>query len=157
MARFINNIELLEDEVNCIQFLCDEGLLNTQKLCCECDSPMDLKKIADRKLSYFVCERRHKRIRISCAKGTWFENMKMSPLQVMLMTHCFENSYKQTVINASVGGAKLSSRTITDWFNLYREVCMMSMDDKYRSREKIGGYSVHRILKHVLYFNFINI
>ena len=67
------------------------------------------------------------------------------------MTYCFitKNSYKQTVIYASVGGAKLSSRTITDWFNLCREVCMISMDDKY-SREKIGGYGVHRILKHEL-------
>ena len=77
----------------------------------------------------------------------------------MLMTHCFttENSYKQTVIDASVGGAKLSSRTITDWFNLCREVSMISMDDKYGSRGKIGGYGVHRILKHVLYFNLISI
>ena len=58
--------------------------------------------------------------RIRCAKGTWFENTKMCPLQVILMTHCFttENSYKQTVIDTSVGGAKLSSRTITNWFNL---------------------------------------
>ena len=96
-----------------------------------------------------MCERRHKRIKISCEKGTWFENMKMCPLKVMLMTHCFttENSYKQTVIDASVGGAKLSSRTITDWFNLCREVYM---DDKFRSREKIGRYGVHRILKHKL-------
>ena len=30
---------------------------------------------------------------------------------------------------------------------------MISMDVKYRSRGKIGGYGVHRILKHVLYFN----
>ena len=53
MVRFINKIELVEllvDEVNCIQFLCNEGLLNTQKLCSECDSPITLKKIADRKL-----------------------------------------------------------------------------------------------------------
>ena len=65
----------------------------------------------------------------------------MSPLQVMLMTHCYttENSYKQTVIDASMGGAKLSTETITDWFNPCREVCMISMDDKCRSRGKIGG------------------
>ena len=107
----------------------------------------------------FVCERRHKRIRISCAKVTWFENTKMSPLQVMLITHCFttENSYKQTVIDVSVGDAKLSPRTISEWFNLCREVCMISIDVKYRSMGKIGGYGVHRILKHALYFNFISI
>jgi hypothetical protein len=46
MTRFMNKndlVELLEDEENCVQFLCDEGLLNTQKLCSECDSPMNLK------------------------------------------------------------------------------------------------------------------
>ena len=77
----------------------------------------------------------------------------------MLLTHCFtaDNLYKQTVVEASVGGAKLSSRTITKWSKFCREVCLISMDDKYRSREKIGGYGVHRILKHVLYFNLIGI
>ena len=58
--------------------------------------------------------------------------------------------HKQRVIDASVGGAKLSSRTITNRFNFCRKVCMISMDDKYRSRETIGGYGVHRILKHEL-------
>ena len=59
----------------------------------------------------------------------------------MLLTHCFtaENSYKQTVVEASVGGAKLSKGTIADWFNLCREGCMVSMDDRYRSMWKIGG------------------
>ena len=70
----------------------------------------------------------------------------------MLMTHCFttKSPYKQTVVEASVGDAKLSPRTISEWFNLCREVCMISMDDKYRSREKICGYGVHGILKHEL-------
>jgi hypothetical protein len=83
----------------------------------------------------------------------------MSHLQVILMTHFFstENSYKQTVIDASVGDAKLSPRTITEWFSLCRDVCMIPMDVKYRSRGKICGYGVHRILKHVLYFNLISI
>ena len=64
----------------------------------------------------------------------------MSPLQVMVMTHCFktENSYKQTVIEASMGNTKLSAMTISDWFNYCREVCMISIEDKYR-RRKIGG------------------
>ena len=90
MARFINKndlVELLEDEVFVRR--------RTVKLCSECDSPMNLKKnLRTKKLPYFVCARRHKSIRRSWAKGTWFENTKMSSLQVMLMTHCFttENS-----------------------------------------------------------------
>ena len=65
--------------------------------------------------------------------ATWFENTKIS--------------YKQTVVESSVGGAKLSSRTVTKWFKFCRGVSSISMDDKYRSRGKIGGYGVH-ILKH---------
>ena len=68
----------------------------------------------------------------------------MSSLQVMLMTHCFttENSYKQTVVEESVGGAKLSSRTITKWFKFCREVCMISMDDK---NIEVGGRFVDTV------------
>ena len=38
-----------------------------------------------------------------------------------------------------MGGAKLPSGTIYEWFNFCREVCMISMEDKYTSREKVGG------------------
>ena len=49
----------------------------------------------------------------------------MSPFQVMLLTHCFaaENSYKQTVVEASVGGTNLSSQTITECFFKYHVFC----------------------------------
>ena len=60
MARFINKndlVEHLEDKVNCVQFLCDEGLLNTEKLCSECDSPMNLKKTSGQQIAIFcVCK-----------------------------------------------------------------------------------------------------
>ena len=41
MARFISKadlIQLLGDEELCVQFLIDEGLLNTRKLCSEYDA-----------------------------------------------------------------------------------------------------------------------
>ena len=82
MARCINNtdlVQLLRDKVTCIQYLCDDGLLNTKKLGSECNAPMDLKKHADRKLSHFVCGKGHKKIRIACMKSTWFENTKIPP------------------------------------------------------------------------------
>ena len=43
---------------------------------------------------YFVCVWEHNRIRISCTKSTWFENSRMSPFQIILLTHFFsvENS-----------------------------------------------------------------
>ena len=41
MARFIRKTDLIQlfgDEEFCISFLLDEGLLNTRKLCSECDA-----------------------------------------------------------------------------------------------------------------------
>ena len=58
MARFINKndlLELLGDEVNCIQFLCDEGQLNTEKLCSDCDTPMKLKKKLRTENCHILC------------------------------------------------------------------------------------------------------
>ena len=155
MARYVSKADLvylLGDEETCLQFLFDEGLLNARKLCSECNAPMTLKKRADRRFPYFTCGRGHEKLRIACTKGTWFENARMSPLQIMLLTHCFstDNSYKQTEIEASVGDTKLSQRTITEWFNFCREVCMISMEDKYNSRGKIGGPGHVEEIDHVV-------
>ena len=53
-ARFINKNDL-EDKVNCVEFLCDEGLFNTEKLCSECNSPMNLKKTSGQKNCHILC------------------------------------------------------------------------------------------------------
>ena len=65
---------------------------------------------------------------------------KLSPIQVMLLTHCFavNNTYKQTITDASVGNSKLSKTTVSDWFSFCREVCMISMCNKI-TNSKIGG------------------
>jgi hypothetical protein len=144
MYRFISKFELAQlmgDEENCIQLLFDEGLLNTRMLCSECDVPMQLRPRLGSKYPHFECAMGHERIRISCSSGTWFENSKVSPVQILLLMHCFasNNSYKQTVIETSVEDTRLSKVTIDDWFSYCREVCTVSMNEKYRKRGKIGG------------------
>ena len=73
--------------------------------------------------------------------GTWFEQAKLPPTQILLITHCFAHrqSYELTKIESSLGDHSLSSRTIRDWFSYCREICMISMANKYQQRGKIGG------------------
>ena len=82
----------------------------------------------------------HTKVTVSCASGTWFEKTKLSPIQDMLLTHCFDvnNNYKETITDASVVHCKLSKTTVSDWFSFSREVCMIPMDNKI-TNSKIGG------------------
>jgi hypothetical protein len=65
---------------------------------------------------------------------------KLSPFQVMLPFHYFavNNTYKQTITEASLGNSKLSKTTARDWFSFCREVCMISIGNKIANR-RIGG------------------
>jgi hypothetical protein len=128
------------NEESCIQFLFEERLLKTNKNCSMCNKPMSIQKCSDRKYPYLQCKQGHTKVTISCASGTWFEKTKLSPIQVMLLTHCFavNNTYKQTITDASVGNSKLSKTTVSDWFSFCREVCMISMCNKI-TNSKIGG------------------
>ena len=38
-----------------------------------------------------------------------------------------------------MGDPLISDRTICDWFSYCRKVCMLSMEEKYVNRGKIGG------------------
>ena len=78
---------------------------------------------------------------MSCTKGTWFENTKIPPAQILLVTICFAHkfSYSQTAVACTIGNHLVSENTIADWFSYCREVCVLSMEHKYANRGKIGG------------------
>ena len=87
MERFISKFDLtllIADEEKCIQFLFDEGLLNTKMIYSECGAPMHLRHRMNRRFPYFECGTGHKRLRMSCLEGTWFEQLKISPLQILI-------------------------------------------------------------------------
>lgn len=144
MSRFISKIDLAplcKSESKCMQFLYDEGLLRTRMLCPECDARLHPITKWDRTFQLFSCRKGHPQFSQSVAKGTWFEKTKLSPAQVLLITHCFahKSSYALTVTECSFGDQQLSERTVADWFSYCREVCMISMETKYTNRGKIGG------------------
>ena len=95
-----NLTPFIADESECIQFLFDEGF-HTKMRCRQCNALLSPRVYKNKTFPLFKCERGHNRIKVSCAKGTWFENTKIPPAQVLLLTHCFAHkySYAQTALN----------------------------------------------------------
>ena len=87
----------------------------------------------------FACGRGHKTIIFSSTKGTRFENSKIPPAQILLLTYSFAHkfSYKETAVQCSIGDHSITDNTICDWFIYCREVYMLSME--MYARGKIGG------------------
>ena len=79
---------------------------------------MSIQKCRDRTFPRLQCKQGHAKVTVPCANGTWFVKTKLSPIQVMLLTHCFSvnSTYKQTINETSLGNSKLS-KTVSDWFS----------------------------------------
>ena len=88
----------------------------------------------------FACQRGHKRITVSSTKVTWLENSKIPPAQILQLTYSFAQklSYKQKAAHLSIGVYLISGNMIWDWFSYSREVCILSMENKYATRGKTG-------------------
>ena len=52
---------------------------------------------------------------------------------------CEKCKYQDYIHEASMMGTKLSDRTIADWNNYCREICMVDLDQNYENQGKIGG------------------
>ena len=144
MSRFISKVDLAPfvlDEVACIQFLIDEGFLRTNMRCPMCYAHLQPKQHNNNRYPFFQCKSQNHRFTESVCTGTWFQHTKLPFSQILLLIHCFtmDLSYKQTTIDASVGDSLIANNTISDWFNNCRELCMMSMETKYKARGKLGG------------------
>jgi hypothetical protein len=129
MDHFVNVLDLMPiitEESACIQFLSDEGLLHTTVRCSECYDHLSPHHHSNKIYPVFACQRGHKRI-ISCTKGTWFENLKISPAQILLLTYSIAHklSCKQTAAQYSLGDGPIAGNMICDWLSYCREVCML--------------------------------
>ena len=66
---------------------------------------------------------------------------KILPAQILLLTFCFAHkfSYSQTAVACTIGDHLVSENTISDWFSYCGEVCVLSNEQKYANRGKVGG------------------
>ena len=63
------------------------------------------------------------------------------PAEILLLTYSFAHtlSFKQITVQCLMGNGPITENIICYWFSYCREVCMLSMEDKYANRGKIGG------------------
>ena len=134
-------VPFLVDEVTCIQFLIDEGLLRNKMRCPKCYAHLRPIQHSKHRYPLFQCKSQHDRFTEPVFTGTWFQCTELPPNQVILLIFSFlyDFSYEQTPSIATVDDSLLTQNTIRDSFNHCRELCMMSMENKYKARGKIGG------------------
>ncbi|XP_036339449.1 uncharacterized protein LOC118748851 [Rhagoletis pomonella] len=126
----------------CVKFAEDHHLIKRSRLCSGHRSPMTLSKGGHSVLGAFECHKRTCRgKRISRAKGTWFENAKISLPHIFYLMYCYAHHWPQEMVRLEnfIEGPNFSTRTITDWYNFCREVVVSYQIEKQDAVDKIGG------------------
>ncbi|XP_036341746.1 uncharacterized protein LOC118751086 [Rhagoletis pomonella] len=127
----------------CIAFSEQNGLMLRTKLCTTHRTPMAIYGMGSADLGSFRCRKGPCRTKssVSRAKGTWFENAKISLPHIFYMMHCYSGHYTQSQVKLEnyVEGPCLSSRKITDWYNYCWEEVVYYQLEKEEHGAKIGG------------------
>lgn len=130
---------VLTDTDASIRWIQSQGLLPTAMLCPLCGNELTPKP-CQRTCGRFRCRRGHSEFSQAITSGTWFENIRLLPQQVVILTYCFARklSYEDAMDEASiVPGTTVSKATVADWYSYCREVCTDSL--AALTQTKIGG------------------
>ena len=121
-------------------FLQEKGCLPTEKVCPDCNEQMKFVQRGDKIQSFhFRCWQRHLdgsrcNRRISVTSDSFFFNMHMTLFTSLWLLWGFCEGMQVGWFVRHLG---LSSRTVVDWLNFCREVCMVCIEGESR---QIGGY-----------------
>ena len=123
-----------------VAFLQEHGCLPTEKKCPDCDAPRKFVQRADKiQSNTFRCWKRHPGgtrcdKKISGTSESFFFNMHISLFTALWLLWGFCEGMSNEWFIRHLG---LSSRTVSDWLNFCREVCMVCIESQSRT---IGGF-----------------
>jgi transposase-like protein len=128
----------LKDRDTCINWLVEKALIPSSKYCARHKKQMTV--VNDDFLGKFRCRGKSSDHQESRANNTWFQESRLSPEQVVLLTYAFTTSmtYDDAIRECSIG-SKLSRETVSDRWSYCREICMIALDDKFEASGRIGG------------------
>lgn len=143
--------EVLHNVDTFIQFCVDKGLVKDTMLCPYCRENEWLEPYYNDKshgiFGFFRCQKKcHGRrgpFKQSVATGTWFEHSRLVARKNLLFIYLFavkadyESMERENRLTKF--DTHLSSKTIADWTNFLREVCMVWLDEKFVQVGRIGG------------------
>lgn len=129
----------LKNKDSCVQWLRERQLVPSTKYCNQHRCEMYLRD--GEFLGRFRCRTGSREHSESAAKGTWFEQSRLPPDTVMMLTYAFvaDMTYEQARRECNIWDIELSDDTIRDRFNMCRDVCITSLENQYESSGKIGG------------------
>lgn len=129
---------LSNDPDGVIEWCMDVGLIASRYVCPVCGEEMKLSErmdLIDKK--EWHCNRNgHMKCNRSIRKGSWFERSKLSMYEILMITKMWCMKIENDWIMAELG---VSSRTVCDWENFCRELCVECV---VRENEMLGGDGV---------------
>ncbi|XP_064459292.1 uncharacterized protein LOC135369706 [Ornithodoros turicata] len=130
---------ILKDTESTVSWIRERGLVLTTMICPHCGHELSPKP-SQRTFGRFRCRRNHAEFCQSTTVGTWFENIRLAPEQVLILIYCFSKkmTFRQAIDEASLSSeSTMSEATVADWYSYCREVCTDSIADVQSG--KIGG------------------
>jgi hypothetical protein len=128
--------EFLEEYGNnktIIEKLRQIGLLRTELRCESCQELMRERKMNCSDGIMFECSKRSCRHAKSIRVGSFFENVKLGLCDSLLLLHLWCKGYTEKLI---CDDFNFSARTVVDWFQYCRELCVQHFEQNI---EVIGG------------------
>jgi hypothetical protein len=151
--------EVLIDRTQCIHWCQQVGLLFDGRPCPTCGDPMIMTD-SHRQMGrsdtcigkVYRCQRKTRirnirphDVKITLARGTWFENSNLPMEKILVLTYCAAVGHKVSFINKEIGAVidddntDVSKETIADWLSYFRELCLTSLTALMAGRGPLGG------------------
>ncbi|CAH2042563.1 unnamed protein product, partial [Iphiclides podalirius] len=134
----------LQTREQCVEFAEEHGLPKN-KMCRHHRIPMRITYGNCKNVGQFICTKGNCRARskVSRAKDTWFENVKLSMLRVYFLMYAFAHrwSYDNVIFEDPERDTEgcLSMATIADWYSYCRETVVIYQINVQKNIGKIGG------------------
>jgi hypothetical protein len=110
-----------------------DGLLKLSHICEQCGNIMNERKTDKKDGIMFECARRTCRKNKSIRTNSFFENVRLTLCDSMLLLHLWSKGYSERLI---CDDYSFSIKTIVDWFRFCRELCVIHFEE---NNDRIGG------------------
>ncbi|XP_047536550.1 uncharacterized protein LOC125070646 [Vanessa atalanta] len=129
-----------------IVFAEENCMIPKSKMCNYHKKAMTIVYTSNKTVGSFTCHKCahacRSRAKVSRAKGTWFDNVKMTMSQIFYLMYAYANkwSYSMTIKEDFTDDKHcLSKPTVCDWFKYCRETVILYQLEKQTFFGKIGG------------------
>lgn len=126
-------LDMYHNQSTIISVLQQQGLLRQSLQCQHCNNPMHYQSADSRDCIRFECSLRTCRKKRTIRFGSFFENVKLSLCDSMLLLHLWSKGCTEKYI---CDDYSFSKQTVVDWFRFGRDLCVYHFEN---NNDMIGG------------------